>query len=65
MTLLSDKRILEEMEKQRIIIRPFDRRQLGTNSYDVRFGQHFQFPIDDARIRYIPVEVKSEAYVRN
>ena len=64
MTLLSDKRILEEIEKKRIIIRPFDRHQLGTNSYDVRLGQHFQFPIDDASIRTIPVDVTSEIEVR-
>lgn len=41
MTLLSDKRILEELEKGRIIIRPFDERFLGTNSYDVRIGEYY------------------------
>ena len=36
--LLSDKRIVEEMETGNIVIEPFDERQLGTNSYDVRLG---------------------------
>ena len=39
--LLSDKRILEELEKGNIIIDPFDFGQLGTNSYDLRLGGHF------------------------
>ena len=42
--LLSDKRIIEEMERGNIIINPFDRRQLGTNSYDVRLGEHYYLP---------------------
>ncbi|MCS7002870.1 MAG: dCTP deaminase, partial [Dehalococcoidia bacterium] len=33
--LLSDRRILEELARGAIVIDPFDRRQLGTNSYDV------------------------------
>jgi dCTP deaminase len=39
--LLSDKRILEEMERGNIIIEPFDMRQLGTNSYDCRLGEWY------------------------
>lgn len=42
--LLSDKRILEELENGNIIIEPFERRQLGTNSYDVRLGEWFFLP---------------------
>ena len=42
--LLSDKRILEELERGNIVIEPFDRRQLGTNSYDVRLGEWFFLP---------------------
>ena len=42
--LLSDKRILEEMDKGNVIIEPFERRQLGTNSYDVRLGQWYFLP---------------------
>lgn len=38
--ILSDKRILEEIEKGTIIIEPFMRGHLGTNSYDVHLGKH-------------------------
>jgi dCTP deaminase len=42
--LLSDRRILEEMERGNIIIDPLDRQQLGTNSYDVRLGEWYFEP---------------------
>ena len=42
--LLSDKRIREEMENGNIIIEPFESRQLGTNSYDVRLGPYYYVP---------------------
>ncbi|MGI8586430.1 MAG: dCTP deaminase [Chloroflexia bacterium] len=42
--LLSDKHILEEKESGNIVIEPFDRRQLGTNSYDVRLGEWYFLP---------------------
>ena len=38
--ILSDKRILEEIDKGNIIIEPFMRDRLGTNSYDVHLGKH-------------------------
>lgn len=38
--ILSDKRILEEMKKGTIIIEPFKKECLGTNSYDVHLGKH-------------------------
>ncbi|WNJ20672.1 dCTP deaminase [Pontibacter sp. G13] len=38
--ILSDARILEEIEKERIVIEPFDRSRLGSNSYDVRLGKY-------------------------
>ena len=38
--ILSDTRILEEIEKGTIIIEPYDRSCLGTNSYDVHLGKH-------------------------
>ena len=38
--ILSDKRILEEIDKGTIIIEPFEREGLGTNSYDVHLGKH-------------------------
>jgi dCTP deaminase len=36
--ILSDKRILEEMEKGTIKVVPYDRECLGSNSYDVHLG---------------------------
>ena len=38
--ILSDTRILEEIEKGTILIEPFNRDDLGTNSYDVHLGKH-------------------------
>ncbi|MFK7950841.1 MAG: dCTP deaminase [Saprospiraceae bacterium] len=38
--ILSDKRILEAIEKGEIVIEPYDRSCLGTNSYDVHLGKH-------------------------
>jgi dCTP deaminase len=36
--ILSDKRILEEIEKGTIKVEPYDRECLGSNSYDVHLG---------------------------
>ena len=36
--ILSDKRILEEMEKGTLKIEPYQRESLGSNSYDVHLG---------------------------
>ena len=38
--ILSDKRILEEMQKGTIKIEPYRRECLGSNSYDVHLGKH-------------------------
>ena len=38
--ILSDKRILEEMAKGTILIKPYDRACLGSNSYDVHLGKY-------------------------
>lgn len=38
--ILSDNRILEEIEKGNILIEPFKRECLGTNSYDVHLGRY-------------------------
>lgn len=38
--ILSDTRILEEIEKKTIIIEPYDRADLGSNSYDVHLGKN-------------------------
>ncbi|MCJ8212091.1 dCTP deaminase [Mucilaginibacter sp. RS28] len=51
--ILSDKRILEEIEKGNIIIEPFNREKLGTNSYDVHLGKHlatYKNRVLDARV---------------
>jgi dCTP deaminase len=37
--ILTDKHILEEIEKGTILIEPYDRSCLGTNSYDVHLGK--------------------------
>jgi dCTP deaminase len=37
--ILSDKKILEGVERGEIVIEPFDRNCLGTNSYDVHLGK--------------------------
>ena len=42
--LLSDHRIRQAMEAGNIIIEPFEPRQLGTNSYDVRLGDWYFEP---------------------
>lgn len=42
--LLSDKRIVEELATGNIVIEPYERRQLGTNSYDVRLGEWYYVP---------------------
>lgn len=39
--ILSDKAILEGMEKGEIVVEPFNRAALGTNSYDVHLSKHF------------------------
>lgn len=38
--ILSDKAILEAMESGAIVVEPFDRKALGTNSYDVHLSKH-------------------------
>ena len=38
--ILSDKRILEEIEAGNILIEPFVKDKLGTNSYDVHLGRY-------------------------
>lgn len=38
--ILTDTLILQEMERGTIIIAPFERKHLGSNSYDVHLGKH-------------------------
>jgi dCTP deaminase len=59
--ILSDTRILEEVEKGRIVIRPFRPDCLGSNSYDVHLGPYistYTDPALDARKANPIVEVK-------
>lgn len=38
--ILTDKKILEAIDRGEIVIEPFDRTALGTNSYDVHLGKY-------------------------
>jgi dCTP deaminase len=51
--ILSDKRILEEIEQGQILIEPFRRDCLGSNSYDVHLGRYlatYRDRVLDARV---------------
>jgi dCTP deaminase len=51
--ILSDARILDEMERGTIVITPFDRKYLGSNSYDVHLGRYlavYKSDILDAKV---------------
>ena len=45
--ILSDKRILEQIETGQIVIEPFDQACLGTNSYDVHLSRYLAVYIDE------------------
>ena len=38
--ILSDKKILKSIKSGEIVVKPFRRKCLGTNSYDVHLGKH-------------------------
>ncbi len=66
--ILSDKKILDGIENGEIVIEPFDRSCLGTNSYDVHLGRWlatYKDPVLDARkhntIEHF--EIPEEGYV--
>lgn len=66
--ILSDKRILHEIELGNIIIEPFDRKCLGTNSYDVHLGKYlatYKDRILDAKKHneVVHFEIPEEGYV--
>lgn len=66
--ILSDKRILEEIEKGHIIIEPFKKECLGTNSYDVHLGKHlanYKDRVLDARShnKIVHFEIPKEGFV--
>ena len=58
--LLSDKRVVEELEAGNIVINPFDIRQLGTNSYDCRLGEWYFRPAITSEL----VDFTNEAQAR-
>ena len=45
--ILTDKRILEEIDSGNIVIDPFDRKYLGSNSYDVHLADSLAIYKDD------------------
>ncbi len=60
--ILSDTEILEEMKRGTIVIKPFNRNYLGSNSYDVHLGKWlamYKEEILDAKqhnhVRYFPI----------
>ncbi len=66
--ILSDTRILEEIEKGTIKIMPYDRGDLGSNSYDVHLGKDLARYVDkelDAKKhnRIEHFEIPDEGYV--
>jgi dCTP deaminase len=66
--ILSDSRILEEIAKGNIVIEPFQRENLGSNSYDVRLGRYlavYEDEVLDARLhnRIREMEIPSEGIV--
>lgn len=66
--ILSDSRILEEIEKGTIVIEPFDPKKLGSNSYDVHLGKYLAMYNDtllDARKHntITHFEIPAEGYV--
>ncbi|MDP1815226.1 MAG: dCTP deaminase, partial [Leadbetterella sp.] len=66
--ILSDLRILEEIEKGTIKIEPYNRGDLGSNSYDVHLGKWLAVYVDEVldakkhnKIEYF--EIPDEGYV--
>ncbi len=45
--IFSDKKILASIERKDIVIEPFDRSALGTNSYDVHLAKHLAVYTDE------------------
>lgn len=66
--ILSDKKILAEIEKGTIVIDPYDRSYLGSNSYDVHLGKYlavYKDAILDAKSHneITHFEIPEEGYV--
>ncbi|GAB2534745.1 dCTP deaminase [Rufibacter soli] len=66
--ILTDRQILEEIEKGTILIEPYERSCLGTNSYDVHLGKYlatYNDEVLDARQhnKITVFEIPEEGYV--
>jgi len=66
--ILSDSLILEEIEKGTIVIEPYDRTNLGSNSYDVHLGKYLAIYDDDTldakkHNKITHFEIPAEGYV--
>lgn len=66
--IFSDKKILDAISKKEIVIEPFLRECLGTNSYDVHLGKHLAIYTDavlDAKKhnKTKEIEIKEEGFV--
>lgn len=66
--ILSDREILDCIEKKTIVIEPYDRSCLGTNSYDVHLSKHLAMYKDDVldakkHNEIIHFEISKEGYV--
>lgn len=66
--ILSDSKILEEINKKNIVIEPFSIENLGTNSYDVHLGKylaHYESDILDAskHNKVIQFEIPDEGFI--
>ncbi len=66
--IFSDKKILDAIDKGEIVIEPFDRKALGTNSYDVHLGKYlavYEDEILDARKhnRIREIEIGPDGYI--
>ena len=58
--ILTDKKILEEIENGTILIEPYRKECLGTNSYDVHLGRHlmvYKQRVLDAKAHNEPEEI--------
>ncbi len=61
---LSDRRILEELEKGGVVIHPFDKGQLATSSYDVTLGEYF-FREQQPKYNHALYNIWDEAHIKH
>lgn len=66
--ILSDKEILKAIETKEIIIEPYGRSHLGTNSYDVHLSPHLATYVDEVldakkHNKVTPIDIPDEGFV--